>query len=270
MTTEPRSPHPMQNIKGILLDLDGVLCVGSRTIEGAPETVRRIRAEGYPIRVITNTSTQSLASLHGKLRQLGFDIDRAEILSAPQAVLRYLKRCGGPPCALLLAEDVKRDFADIAEADIDEAEYIVIGDIGENWSYRILNRAFNRLMQGAKLIAVHKNRFWQTEAGLRMDIGGFVAALEYCSGIQATVMGKPSPDFFRIALQDMGLTAREAAIVGDDIDSDIGGGQKAGLTGILVKTGKYRESYVSASSIRPDKIIDSVNALPALLGLRAT
>ncbi|HYE34733.1 TIGR01458 family HAD-type hydrolase [Methylocaldum sp.] len=267
MNSELHSSNPMRNIKGILFDLDGVLYVGSRTIEGAPETVRRIRARGYPIRVITNTSTQSLASLHSKLLKLGFGIECAEILSAPQAVLRYLKRCGSPPCTLLLAEDVKSDFADIDEVDIDEAECIVVGDIGEAWTYNLLNRVFDRLIQGAKLIAVHKNRFWQTETGLKMDIGGFVAALEYCSGVRATVMGKPSPDFFRIALQDMGLKAREAAVVGDDIDSDIGGGQKAGLTGILVKTGKYRASYVNASSIHPDKIIDSVNELPALLDL---
>lgn len=259
--------NPALNIKGILFDLDGVLYIGSHIIEGAPETVKRIRAAGFPLRVVTNTSTQSLTSLHDKLLKLGFDIDRAEILSAPQAVLRYLKRCGSPPCALLLADDVKRDFAEIGEEDIEHADYIVLGDIGENWSYGLLNRVFNRLMQGAKLLAVHKNRFWQTEEGLKMDIGGFVAALEYCSGVEATVMGKPSPDFFRIALQDMGLRPDETAIVGDDIDSDVGGGQKAGLLGILVKTGKYRESYVNASSIRPDKIIDSVSELPALLGL---
>jgi len=267
MNSERGSITPVSNIKGILFDLDGVLYVGSHTIEGAPEAVRRIRAAGYPLRVITNTSTQSLASLHGKLLKLGFDIECAEILSAPQAVLRYLKRHGSPSCALLLADDVKRDFAEIAEADIEQADYIVVGDIGEAWSYSLLNRVFNRLMQGAKLIAVHKNRFWQTETGLQMDIGGFVAALEYCSGSEATVMGKPSPDFFQIALQDMGLTAEEVAIVGDDIDSDIGGGQKAGLTSILVKTGKYRENYVNASSIRPDKLIASVSELPALLGL---
>ncbi|CAI8898146.1 TIGR01458 family HAD-type hydrolase [Methylocaldum szegediense] len=261
------SSNPISNIKGILFDLDGVLYIGSRVIEGAPETVKRIRATGYRLRVITNTSTQSLASLHDKLLQLGFDIDHAEILSAPQVVLRYLKRSGSPPCALLLDDDVKRDFAEIRDVQIEQANCIVLGDIGESWSYGLLNRIFNRLMQGATLVAVHKNRFWQTEEGLKMDIGGFVTALEYCSGIQATVMGKPSPDFFRIALQDMGLRPDETAIVGDDIDSDIGGGQKAGLTGILVRTGKYRESYVNASPIRPDKIIDSVNDLPALLGL---
>lgn len=267
MNSELGTSDSITGVKGILFDLDGVLCVGSCAIEGASDTIRRIRAAGYPFRVITNTSTQSLASLHEKLRKLGFDIGPTEILSAPQAVLRYLKRCGSPLCALLLAEDVKRDFAGVAEVDIEQAEYIVVGDIGENWSYDLLNRAFNRLMQGAGLVAVHKNRFWQTETGLKMDIGGFVVALEYCSGVEATLMGKPSPDFFQIALQDMGLNAGEAAIVGDDIDSDIGGGQKAGLTGILVKTGKYRDRYVKASSIRPDRVIGSVNELPALLGL---
>jgi ribonucleotide monophosphatase NagD (HAD superfamily) len=103
-----------------------------------------------------------------------------------------------------------------------------------------------------------------------MDIGGFVAALEYCTGRPALVMGKPSADFFRVALGDIGASAHEVAMVGDDIDSDIGGAQRVGLFGILTRTGKFRQQYVEASSVRPDLVIDSIEALPdALVALQA-
>ena len=253
-------------VKGILFDLDGVLYIGARPISGAVEAVRKIRSSGVSCRFVTNTSTLSLASLHAKFNQLGFDIPSKEIISAPQAALNYLKTQGDPVCRLLLAEDVKADFKQFRQSDT-EADYIVVGDIGDAWTYQILSEIFNCLKRGAKLIAIHKNRFWQTEQGLHMDIGAFIHGLEYASGVEAMIIGKPSRDFFNLAVQDTGLDASQVAIIGDDIDADVGGGQKAGLKGILVKTGKYRQAYTDASEIKPDYIIDSVSDLPKLLGL---
>ena len=258
--------NTFSSIKGILFDLDGVLYIGSHVIDGAIEAVKKIQNSGILCRFVTNTSTLSLASLQQKINTLGFSIPANQIISAPQATLIYLKNQREPVCRLLLAEDVKQDFKAIRQSDTN-ANYIVIGDIGEAWSYRLLNEAFNCLANGAKLIAIHKNRFWQTEHGLQMDIGGFIAALEYASGVKAMIIGKPSADFFRVALDDMGLTPAEVAIIGDDIDADIGGGLQVGLKGILVKTGKYRQSYTDASTVKPDLIIESVKDLPQFLGL---
>ena len=219
-----------------------------------------------PCRLVTNTSTLSLASLQQKINALGFSIPANEIISAPQATLLYLKNQHQPVCRLLLAEDVKNDFKELRQSDT-AADYIVVGDIGDAWSYPLLNQVFNCLINGAKLIAIHKNRFWQTEHGLQMDIGGFIDGLEYASGVKAMIIGKPSPDFFQIALDDMGLKPDEVAIIGDDIDVDVGGGQQAGLKGILVKTSKYRQSYAEISAVRPDLIIDSIVDLPKVLRL---
>ena len=254
------------NIKGILFDLDGVLYVGSQTIEGAVTAVEKIRASGMPCRFVTNTSTLSLASLQKKINGLGFSVAIEEIFSAPQAAVHFLQQQPNPVCRLLLAEDVKADFSAFRQSDT-AAEYIVIGDMGDAWSYAIMNEVFTCLMNGAKLMAIHKNRFWQTEQGLRMDIGGFIQGLEYASGAKAMIIGKPSADFFRMALDDMGLQPHQAAIIGDDIDADIGGGQQAGLQGILVKTGKYRQNYAEASNIKPEFLIESIADLPKLLGL---
>ncbi len=253
-------------VKGILFDLDGVLYVGSRAIDGAVAAVARIQAGGLPCRFVTNTSTLSLASLQQKINALGFSVAREDIISAPQAALLYLRRQSNPVCRFLLADDVRRDFSEFRQSDT-AADFIVVGDIGNAWSYRLLNEVFNCLVNGAKLIAIHKSRFWQTEHGLQMDIGGFVHGLEYASGATAMIIGKPSTDFFCIALHDMKLEAGEVAMIGDDVDADVGGGQQAGLKGILVRTGKYRPAYVAASPVRPDLTLDSVAALPAALGL---
>jgi HAD superfamily hydrolase (TIGR01458 family) len=256
----------IENIKGILFDIDGVLYIGKEAIPGAVAAVAALKKNKLPMRFITNTTTQSHAQLHDKMRSLGFAVSADEILSAPQAAMLALRRMGKPRCLLVVNDHVRGDFAEFA-ADHTFPDVVVVGDIGDKWNYTLLNQVFNLVRKGAHLIALHKNRFWQTEQGLQMDIGAFVAGIEYATGKRATVMGKPSPAFFQIALHELGVAAHEAAIIGDDIDSDIGGGQEAGLKGILVMTGKYREGYTQQSEIKPDLILHSVADLPRALGL---
>ena len=251
-------------IKGLLFDLDGVLYVGSTPVAGAIEAVSKLRDSGLACRFITNTSTLSLQSLHKKIIALGFNIPQAEIISAPQAALNFLKTQNNPICRFLLADDVKKDFAAFKQSDT-EAEYIVLCDIGNAWTYPMSNEVFACLMRGAKLIAMHKNRFWQTEHGLQMDIGAFIHGLEYASNCQAMMIGKPSADFFNIALADMQLSASQVLMIGDDIDSDVGGAQQAGIKSVLVCTGKYRQAYADASIIKPDLLLDSIADLPNIL-----
>lgn len=253
------------HIKAVLFDLDGVLYVGKQTIPGAVEAVDALRKAGIIIRFVTNTSTLSLVSLQGKLNALGFNAVPEEIMSAPQATIQYLKRQPNPVCKLLLAEDVRKDFScfDLSET---VANFVVIGDIGDAWSYPLLNEVFHCLVNGAQLIAIHKNRFWQTEYGLQMDIGAFVTGLEYASNTKAMLMGKPSRHFFNTVIETLRLKPSEVMMVGDDIDADVGGAQDAGLHGVLVKTGKYRETYTRLSAVDPDVVISSVADLPELLG----
>lgn len=264
VSRNPANMSPLPSIKGILFDLDGVLYIGSQVIAGAIDAVDRIRATGIGCRFVTNTSTLSRNSLHQKISALGFSIPPREIISAPQAAVHYLRRRHNPVCRLLLADDVKQDFHEFRQSD-HAADYIIVGDIGSAWTYPLMNELFHCLMNGAKLIAIHKNRFWQTEDGLKMDIGGFIEALEYAGGTKAIMIGKPAADFFEMALSDMGITPSDAAMIGDDIDADVGGGQQAGLRGILVRTGKYRQGYTEASPIKPDCIIDSIADLPHLI-----
>jgi HAD superfamily hydrolase (TIGR01458 family) len=161
-------------------------------------------------------------------------------------------------------DDVKVDFAGLEEAS-EHPDAVIMGDLGEAFGFAILNRAFRMVIEGAELIALQKNRFWLTSSGLALDAGPFVAAIEYATGVEAVVVGKPSGSFFELVLGELGTAPAEALMVGDDVESDIGGGLAAGLRTVLVRTGKYREDFVAESGIEPTATIESIADLPGLL-----
>jgi HAD superfamily hydrolase (TIGR01458 family) len=142
---------------------------------------------------------------------------------------------------------------------------VVVGDLGRGWTYEVLNQAFNRLLDGAEFLALHRNRYWKTGGGLAVDAGAFVAALEYASGRTATLVGKPSQALFDAAAASIGLTPRQVTMVGDSLESDIAGAKAAGCQAILVRTGKFSADELARSSVQPDLVVDSIAELPGLL-----
>lgn len=250
----------MKDIKGFLFDLDGVFYIGPDLIEGGVETIEYLKAYGYPCRFVTNSSTRSINTLHRKLTDLGLPIDHEEIITSAKATVLYLRQLGNPSCYLCVNDDVIKDFAEITQTD-NNPDIVVLGDIGDLWNYDILNRMFGMLIDGAELVAMHKGRYWQEPEGLQLDIGAFVAGLEYTTGKKATVIGKPNPAYFKLALADMELNEAEVLMIGDDILNDVGGAQNAGMRAALVKTGKYRADLIEKSSVSPDFILNSVNSL---------
>lgn len=258
--------HEAASVRGLLIDLDGVCHIDGMVVPGAPEALRRIAAAGIPCRFITNTTTRSRRGLAERLGGMGLPISESAVFSAPRAAARYLREHGPQRARLVVADAVREDFDAVA---VDEVapQAVVVGDIGPNWSYQLLDGIFRQVLAGAQLVALHKGRYWQTAQGLSLDIGAFVAGLEYATRREALVIGKPAPAFFLQGIADLGLPAECIAIVGDDIDSDIGGGQACGLTGIQVRTGKWRSDLAAASPVRPHRTIDSIADLPAILGL---
>lgn len=250
----------------LLLDLDGTLYVGDQVIPGTPDALQQLRARGYQLRFLTNTTTRSQAQLLTQLRAMGFSLTQDELISAPAAArleLRARQQALGRPLRLWPVVDpvIAPDFAEFVH-DEKHPDAIVLGDIGERWDLALINRLFNAMHAGAELIALHKNRYWQTAEGLKADIGLFVTGLEYVASQQAQIMGKPSPAFFQRVLDSVGVLPAQALLVGDDVDSDVGGAQAMGICGLLVKTGKYRQAYVEKSAIKPDAILPSLADLP--------
>ena len=255
----------MSEIRGVLLDLDGVLSVGDQPVSGAAGALDRLRVSGCPVRFLSNSTRRSRASVAARLRSLGFSIHDGEILTPAVAAAAMLQD-EGKNAFLLTTGDTHRDFE---EAGVplteDRPDTIVVGDAGDRFTYALLNRAMRMVLAGAGIIALEKDRTWMGPDGPMLSAGPFVAALEYATGREAFCVGKPSPAFFAAALGDLGVPAPWAAMVGDDIETDIGGAQRCGIRGILVRTGKYREEVLARSGIAPDLVIGSVTDLPDLL-----
>ncbi|BDA77242.1 haloacid dehalogenase [Leptospira kobayashii] len=246
--------------KGYLLDLEGVFHQGENLLPGAIETLTTLREKRIPFVFLTNTTTKSEKNIRADLSQLGLHIYENEILTTPKMAASYLKKIGKSKVRVILADQVKEDVFGLEQVE-ENPEAVIIGDIGDKWNYDLLNSIFRNLIAGSKLIALHKGKYWQTKEGLSLDIGAFINGLEYATGITAKVIGKPSPSFFRSGLDYLGLAASDCIMIGDDIESDIGGAKDLGIQGILVKTGKFREEQLRSSSVKPDFILDTIGNL---------
>ena len=142
---------------------------------------------------------------------------------------------------------------------------MVIGDARDAFTYASLNRAFRLIHDGAEFLALARNRnFLDGDQKLSLDVGGFVAALEYAAEKPAHVFGKPCAEFFLGAVDAMGLAPGQTAMIGDDAEADVGGAMRAGLAGILVRTGKYRpghEKRIDAPTLVADDLAEAVEML---------
>lgn len=257
--------HAQLDASAVLLDLDGVLYVEDEPIAGAAEAVEALRARGLRLRFVTNTTSRPRRDILARLERLGMPIPEGELVTPARLAVERCLGAGRRRALLLMRQDVKADLDGLEEVG-DGAEVVVVGDLGEGFDYAVLNRAFRALLDGAELVALQKNRYWRTPDGLSLDVGAFVAALEYAADRDAVVVGKPAPAFFATVLDGLEARPDEAVMVGDDVESDVGGALRAGLAGVLVRTGKYREEAVAATGVEPTATVDSVADVPALLG----
>ncbi|MEU1462105.1 TIGR01458 family HAD-type hydrolase [Streptomyces sp. NPDC005727] len=257
----------MESVRAVLIDIDGVLTVSWKPLPGAVEALARIRGAGLGVVLVTNTTSRSRASIVRTLSGAGFEVDVEEVLTAPAATAVHLaEHYPGARCTLLNSGDVGADLGDITVVD-DGADVVVVGGAGPEFDYAALNRVFGQLQRGARLVAMHRNLYWRTDSGPQLDSGAFLLGLERAARVEAEVTGKPSRAFFEAALSRLGAGADQALMVGDDIESDVLAAQRAGLTGVLVRTGKYRPETHENASGTPDHVVDSFADVPALLGL---
>jgi len=254
-------------IDALLIDLDGVVYQEDTALPGAAATLDWIGVRDLPHLFVTNTTSRPRSAIVARLAGMGLRVHAEEILTPPIAARAWLAANAPGPVALFAPEATREDFdgLEILPGDAESgAAAVVIGDLGKRWDFDRLNRAFRLLMDDAapRLVALGMTRYWRAADGLRLDTAPFVAALREASGNDPVVLGKPARPFFDTALQLLGTSAERSVMVGDDIRGDIGGAQAAGLTAILVRTGKFRASDL-ASDIRPAAVIDNFGGLPA-------
>jgi HAD superfamily hydrolase (TIGR01458 family) len=255
----------MSLIQGVLLDIDGVLHVSMSPLPGARKTLQWLGQNGYRFCFVTNTTIYARASLARRLQGIGLPVDEELLITAPVATANYLRQhYAGKRCWLLTKGDTAGDFAGIELVE-ERADVVVIGGAEELLSYEVMNRAFRLLMEGAELVAMHRNLYWRTGQGLQLDSGPFIHALELASGKQATVLGKPARPFFEQALLALGVSAEETVMVGDDLENDVLAAQQAGLRAVLVSTGKHGADSPLLERIQPAEILLSIGDLPTWL-----
>ena len=249
----------LASIDGLLIAIEGVLIRGTEVIPGAHEALQTLRARGIPYRFITNSTIYCRHTLVERLQAMGFPIQLEELFTATYAAARYLQEQKAQSYYPLLMPDAQQEFAglDVKE---EKPDFVVVGDLGAQFTFPRLNRALQAILNGARFVALQKKRTWRTEQGLYMDAGPFVVALEYAAELRAEVVGKPSRAYFRMVLDDLGIAPERVAMIGDDIESDVRGAQLIGMKGWLVKTGRFRKEDL-ARGIWPDKIFESITEI---------
>ena len=252
--------------EAILIDLDGVLYVGGIPVPGAVDTISYLRENGYSFRFVSNSTRRSRKTLSRLLGSMGFEIPVSHIFTPSMATVSYLSGKGVTKAFILTSPEVSAEMnREGIQHSEESVRFVVVGDAGDLFTYTRLNEAFRQLLEGAELIALEKDRYWMGTDGMMLSAGPFVAALEYASGKKAVVMGKPSRDFFMLALASMNARPDHSVMIGDDVVTDIGGAVANGLTGILVKTGKFRKDSLENAPISPARVISSIADLPLLL-----
>ena len=261
----------MIDVDGLLLDLEGTVVVSGGEIPGAADALRSLRDAAVPFRFATNSTGATRAELAEWLAGAGIEVRPEEIVTAPAATAMYLRtHLPGARCLLVGEQGAAPDLegVELVGPDPDRVDVVLLAGAGPAYTWEALNRAYRFLLDGARLVAMHRNLAWRTSEGMTLDTGAFVLGLERAAGVEATVVGKPSPDFFRQAVDELGTRAERTAMVGDDLDNDVLAAQAIGLTGVLVRTGKFREESLEKAPALPNHVVDSIANLPALLERR--
>lgn len=250
---------------GVLLDIDGVLHVGPDPVQGAHEALELLRAREVPFRLVTNTTSRSRRLIVQRLCEFGFAVKESDVLTPAALAVEHCRARGYERVALHVAPGLREDLQELGDAGAEPPEAVIVGDLGEGFTPARLNTIFKQLQHGAQLIALQRNRVWESEDGLVLDAGPFVVALEYAIGREALVTGKPSPVFFSAALEQLGVEASAAVMIGDDVEADVAGALQAGLDGVLVQTGKFRQETLDASGVQPTLVWRSIAELTEYL-----
>jgi HAD superfamily hydrolase (TIGR01458 family) len=244
-------------LRALLIDLDGVVYNDHRLVEGVPPILQQLRDKGFVLRFATNTTGRSRAAIASKLRSFGIMAEEMEIFSAPYAAALMLRQTPYLKSRIVTQGDAHREFEGLPQSE-DQPDVIVLGDLGEHFTFELMNGLFRQILNGARLLALQKNRYWLTGGELTLDVGPYVAALEYATGKPAQVVGKPSADFFRLALSDLHLKPAQVAMIGDDLEADIQGAQAVGIKTIFVKSGKDKQEDIYRLGIQPDLVLPSL------------
>ncbi len=270
-------------VGGVLFDIDGVLVTSWRPIPGAAETLRVLAGHQVACSYLTNTTTLTRSRIASTLSSAGMDVRPDEVITAAVLTAEYVRaHHPGARCLLVNNGDITEDMPGVDIVDSADAEetfgsagrpdVILLGGAGPQYCHLTLSRVYDWMTQGVPVIAMHRSTAWTTTEGLRIDTGMYLIGMEQTSGRKAVAVGKPAPAGFQVAAARLAVEPEEMFMVGDDLNNDVLAAQVVGMTGVLVRTGKFRQETLDRwaadeFAMQPNHVLDSVAGLPELLGL---
>jgi HAD superfamily hydrolase (TIGR01450 family) len=270
-------------VGGVLFDIDGVLVTSWKPIAGAAEAVRVLADHQIACSYLTNTTTRTREQIADALTAAGMSVRADEVITAGALTAEYVRSTyPGGRCFLVnhgsqIVEDMAGidivDAADFSGPSAPEApDVVLLGGAGPEYSHLTLSWVYDWMAQGVPVVAMHRSTSWTTTDGLRIDTGMYLLGMEEASGRKVTAVGKPAPAGFLAAASRLGVDPEQMHMIGDDLNNDVIAAQVVGMTGVLVRTGKFRQDTLDRwaadeFAMQPNHIIDSVADLPQLLGL---
>lgn len=265
-------------VGGVLFDIDGVLVTSWQPIAGAPEALRVLADHQIACSYLTNTTTRTRGQIADALAGAGMTVRPDEVITAAVLTADYVRsHYPGARCLLVNDGDITEDMpgldiVDVAGPVVEAPDVVVLGGAGPQFDHLTLSRVYEWMAQGVPVVAMHRSTAWKAADGLRIDTGVYLIGLEETSGRQAVAVGKPAPAGFLAAAARLGVDPDAMVMVGDDLNNDVLAAQVVGMTGVLVRTGKFRQDTLDRwaadeFAMQPNHVLDSVADLPALLGL---
>jgi len=247
-------------IKGLLIDMDGVLYRGRAPVAGADRFVAFLRRQGIPFLLLTNNSSLTPEQYVAKLRGMGIEVHAGELLTSAQATGWYLaqREPEGARVYMIGREGLRQALVGQGFTLVEEgADYVAVG-----WDWELtfaqLKRATLLIRAGARFIATNPDRTFPSEEGLIPGNGAILAALEAATDVQPLVIGKPEPTIFRLALAQLDLDPQGVAVLGDRLETDVLGGQRMGLGTLFVLSGVTGREMLVQSPTQPDLVFEDV------------
>lgn len=248
---------PLQMQKPLLIDLDGVLRIGNELADGTELFLNYLEQKNINACILSNSSLYTSKDVLRFFQNNSIDL-KIPIITAIDAASDYVQNKYSK-IAAYTSENVIHLFAKIL--DFENPEAVLIGDIGNLWNYRLMQTIFEYVRNGADLIAIHKNKFWNKEnTGITLDAGPFIHAIEYAAECDTLLIGKPSPLYFKLALNKINCEVDQPFLMlGDDLESDIAGSKNIGAETILIYTGKTKKPFLSKFKNVVDHEADNLN-----------
>jgi 4-nitrophenyl phosphatase len=252
----------LSGIRHLLIDLDGVLYVGTAALPCAHEFIAWLRARGIIFRLVTNNATLTPRGYVAKLETMGIEVEEEEVFTSALATALFLRKQRGVQSAYVIGEEGLFQALHGAQVELDSErpDWVIVG-LDRALTYDKLATAALALQRGARFLGTNPDRSLPAEDGLLPGAGAIQAALTATTGFRPTVIGKPEPLMLELAMSQLGGSLEDTAMLGDRLDTDIQGAAALGIPSIMVLTGVSSRSDIEGSSAKPTIVLDNLEAL---------